>query len=390
MKGSVMCYFQTERLTVGYRGNIVIRDIDIKIEKGKILTLIGPNGAGKSTVLRTIAGQLNKIGGVVLLDRRDIQSLGAKRLARELAVVLTERVHPELITCWEVVAMGRYPYTGIRGTLMEADKRSVERALERVGARELADQEFTSLSDGQRQRIMLARALCQEPQILVLDEPTAYLDIFYKLEVLEILQRMAREEGLTVVMSLHEIDLASKISDSLICVKGDTIEAYGSPEEIMESGVIEKLYGLREGSYHRLYGSVELARPEGEIQVFVVAGGGCGTKYYRMLQKQGIPFATGILFDNDIDLPSAVALSEYVVTAPAFESMTEEQYECAARQIKKVRAVIDAGTPVGSRNQLNGRLLKLAEEMGLPVYRGMINDKLVGIFMHGKEAENRK
>lgn len=137
MKGSVMCYFQTERLTVGYRGNIVIRDIDIKIEKGKILTLIGPNGAGKSTVLRTIAGQLNKIGGVVLLDRRDIQSLGAKRLARELAVVLTERVHPELITCWEVVAMGRYPYTGIRGTLMEADKRSVERALERVGAREI-------------------------------------------------------------------------------------------------------------------------------------------------------------------------------------------------------------------------------------------------------------
>ena len=260
MKGSVMCYFQTERLTVGYRGNIVIRDIDIKIEKGKILTLIGPNGAGKSTVLRTIAGQLNKIGGVVLLDRRDIQSLGAKRLARELAVVLTERVHPELITCWEVVAMGRYPYTGIRGTLMEADKRSVERALERVGARELADQEFTSLSDGQRQRIMLARALCQEPQILVLDEPTAYLDIFYKLEVLEILQRMAREEGLTVVMSLHEIDLASKISDSLICVKGDTIEAYGSPEEIMESGVIEKLYGLREGSYHRLYGSVEKER----------------------------------------------------------------------------------------------------------------------------------
>ena len=260
MKGSVMCYFQTERLTVGYRGNIVIRDIDIKIEKGKILTLIGPNGAGKSTVLRTIAGQLNKIGGVVLLDRRDIQSLGAKRLARELAVVLTERVHPELITCWEVVAMGRYPYTGIRGTLMEADKRSVERALERVGARELADQEFTSLSDGQRQRIMLARALCQEPQILVLDEPTAYLDIFYKLEVLEILQRMAREEGLTVVMSLHEIDLASKISDSLICVKGDTIEAYGSPEEIMESGVIEKLYGLREGSYHRLYGSTPRRR----------------------------------------------------------------------------------------------------------------------------------
>jgi len=364
-----MEYFKTEDLAVGYGGRSLIHGISIGMEKGKILTLIGPNGAGKSTILKTITRHLAKIGGTVEIGGQDIQSWSAKEMAGRVAVVLTERIRPELITCGEVVAMGRYPYTNAMGRMTAADKEAVLRALRRVHVTELEKQDFSTLSDGQRQRIMLARAICQEPQVIVLDEPTAYLDIRFKIELLGILREMAHEEGTTVVMSLHEIDLASKISDYMICVKGDTIAAFGTPEEILKEGVIENLYGLEKGNYNRLYGSVEFGRPKGEPKVFVVAGGGYGAEVYRMLQKCQIPFATGILHENDIDCPVAFALSGHVVTAPAFETMTEEQLEQALEWMQKAGALIHAGTPIGSTNRMNGRLMELAGKMRLPVYR---------------------
>lgn len=365
-----MDYFRTEELAVGYRGNILIHNINISIEKGKILTLIGPNGAGKSTILKTIIRHLARLGGTVLVGGRDIEDFRAKEMAGQVAVVLTERIRPELMTCGEVVAMGRYPYTNAMGRMTAEDEEAVRRALERVGAAELKGQDFSTLSDGQRQRIMLARAFCQSPELIVLDEPTAYLDIRFKLELLGILRKMAYEEGTTVVMSLHEIDLAEKLSDYMVCVKGETIAAFGTPEEILKEGVIEELYGLKRGSYNRFYGSVEFDRPEGEPEVFVVAGGGYGTEVYRMLQKSQIPFATGILHENDMDCPVAAALSGHVVTAPAFEAMTEEQLWPAVKLMKAAGAVIYAGTPIGSTNRMNGRLLELAESMHIPVCTG--------------------
>ncbi len=364
-----MEYFKTENLSVGYRGRSLIHDINIGIGKGKILTLIGPNGAGKSTILKTITRQLTGIRGTVAIGGEDIQGWSVKEMASRMAVVLTERLRPELMTCKEVVAMGRYPYTNAMGKMTAADKDAVLRALQRVHAMELAEQDFSTLSDGQRQRIMLARAICQEPQVIVLDEPTAYLDIHFKIELLGILREMAREEGTTVIMSLHEIDLASKISDYMVCVKGDTIAAFGTPEEILKDGAIEKLYGLENGSYNRFYGSVEFGRIKGKPRVFVVAGGGYGAEVYRLLQKWQIPFATGILHENDIDCPVAFALSGHVVTAPAFETMTKEQLEQALEWMRKAGTLIHAGVPIGSTNKMNGRLMELAEEMRLPVYR---------------------
>lgn len=363
-----MDYFRTENLAVGYRGRSLIHDINIGVEKGKILTLIGPNGAGKSTILKTVTRHLARIGGTVEIGGKDIQVWSAKEMAGQVAVVLTERIRPELMTCGEVVAMGRYPYTNAMGRMTEADKEAARRALQRVHATELEEQDFSTLSDGQRQRIMLARAICQEPQVIVLDEPTAYLDIRFKIELLEILREMAHEEGTTVVMSLHEIDLASKISDYIVCVKGDTIAAIGTPEEILREGIMESLYGLEKGGYNRLYGSVEFGRPRGEPRVFVVAGGGYGVECYRLLQKHRVPFATGILHENDIDGPVASALSVHAVTAPAFEAMTREQLDRALEWMLKAGSVIYAGTPIGSTNRMNGRLLELAREGGIPVY----------------------
>ena len=362
-------YFSTRDLAVGYSGRILIHDINVEIEKGKILTLIGPNGAGKSTILKSITRHISTIAGTVSIDRQEVSRWSAREMAKQVAVVLTERIRPELMTCAEVVAMGRYPYTNLVGRLTERDTAAVREALERVHAMDLANQDFMTLSDGQRQRIMLARAICQEPEVIVLDEPTAYLDIRHKVELLDILRTMAREKKITVIMSLHEIDLATKISDYLLCVKGETIAGFGPPEEILKQDTIGELYDLEKGSYNLLFGSVELARPQGQPEIFVVAGGGYGIPCYRALQKKNLPFATGILFENDVDCPVARELGSCVITTPAFTPPEESVVQEAARVLQTCSRVVDAGTPSGPYNRFCRELLDLAKSRGIPVLR---------------------
>ena len=277
-------YVKLQDLTVGYHGKPLIRDICTEIQKGEIVTLIGPNGAGKSTILKSITRQIKTLGGNVSIADERIDAMENAILARKMAVVLTERMKTELMTCRDVVETGRYPYTGRLGILTKKDKEIVDEAMEAVHVRELENQSFQAISDGQRQRIMLARAICQEPEVLILDEPTSYLDIHYKLELLSMLRKLAKEKKITVVMSLHEIDLAQKISDRILCVRGDRIFCYGKPEEVFKEEVIRELYGLDNGSYDPCFGSVELPRPEGEPRVFVISACGTGIPVYRKLQ----------------------------------------------------------------------------------------------------------
>jgi len=343
-------YFSTKQLSVGYSGKVLIHDINLSVEKGRILTLIGPNGSGKSTILKTITRHLEKIAGVIVLENQNLAKLSNKELAKRLSVMLTERINPELMTCEQVVAMGRYPYTNYFGTMTAQDREIVKESLRMVRAEELADRPFTDISDGQRQRIMLARAICQQPEIIVLDEPTSYLDIRHKIELLDILRKMASEKNVAVVMSLHEIDLAAKVSDQIICVKGDQIRLFGTPEEVFSDESVKNLYELESGSFNTLFGSVELMAPEGEPKAFVLAGGGRGIPIYRKLQKEKIPFSTGILFENDVDWQVAKVLAQKAVTVPAFSNISREQIDKTKRLIDDADYVIDAGTYVGETN----------------------------------------
>lgn len=250
-------FLKTENLSVGYDGRALIRDVCLRVQRGKIVTLIGPNGSGKSTILKTIVGQLSKVSGTVLLEEKDMAQMRQNETARRMAILMTQRVHPELMTCFDVVSTGRYPYTGTLGLLSREDKAIVLEAMALVNSEDLADRPFDAISDGQRQRILLARALCQQPEIIVLDEPTSYLDIRYKLELLTILKTMVREKNLAVLMSLHELELAERVSDTVVCVSGDRIDRMGSPKEIFSSDYIAKLYHMEPGKYDPCFDTLE-------------------------------------------------------------------------------------------------------------------------------------
>ena len=358
-------YIKTKDLSVGYQGKVLIRDINLDIKKGEIVTLIGPNGAGKSTILKSVTRQLKLIGGEVYLDSDEIRKLSYKSMARKVAVMLTERMKPELMTCHDVVATGRYPYTGRLGVLSREDENKVDEALMAVHAQELGIRNFLEISDGQRQRILLARAICQEPQVIVLDEPTAFLDIRHKLELLYLLKNMVREKHVAVLMSLHELDLAQKISDHIICVKGDnSIGRFGTPEEIFSGDYIKELFQIEKGTYLTDYGSVELEAVKGEPKVFVIGGNGTGIPVYRQLQKEGIPFAAGILWENDREYSVAEALASVVIREKAFESVSDATFETAVKVLKNCEKVICCMENFGTYQEPCRQLWKIAKDLG--------------------------
>lgn len=361
-------YLKMENVAVGYNGEALIHGIEIGVRRGEIVTLVGPNGSGKSTILKSITRQLRLIDGRILLEGRPVGEYTAQSLAERMAVVLTGGMQPELMTCRDVAAMGRYPYTGRLGILSKTDEDKVEEALAAVHAQNIADRPFDAVSDGERQRILLARAVCQEPEIIVLDEPTSYLDIRHKLELLSILHSMAREQGITVVMSLHEVDLATKISDRVICVRGEKIFACGPPEEVLGNEEIRELYDLEKGSFDVLTGSVELPAPlcqQGEEpRLLVLSSGGTGIPVYRMLQRQGKPFIAGILYTNDLDYRTACLLASEVIEEQPFEEISDAVFDRAMDCVQSCSRVIDAGVPVGSLNRRVREILAAAAEQG--------------------------
>ena len=365
-------YFETSGLTVGYHRQPLIRDICLSLHKGEILTLIGPNGAGKTTILKSIIRQLAPLGGAVYLSGQDLAGMNNNLLARQMAVVLTQRVKTELMTCEEVVSSGRYPYTGKFGVLTPRDRDKVREAMELVHITELAQRDFEQISDGQKQRVLLARALCQEPEVLVLDEPTSFLDIRYKLEFLSVVQQLSRRQGLTVVMSLHEVDLAQRISDKLACIQGDRVERFGTPEEIFVPGYIESLYGVSLGTFDFRSGGLELEKPVGEPRAFVLGGNGTGTPMFRQLQRQGIPFAAGVLWTNDLDYPVARALAAEIVELPAFALMGFEALEQAKHWIDATEYTL-CTLP---RDQMSGGAERLRELVDYAERRGKLRHGL--------------
>jgi len=357
-------YFQTENLWVGYDRKPVVRQLDIALQKGEIVSLIGPNGAGKSTVLKSIAGQLKLLEGVVYLGKESLSGMDRGQLAKRMSVLFTEKLKAEIMTCRDVVSTGRYPYTGRFGVLSKTDRQVVEEAMGLIRIMDIAGQDFNKVSDGQKQRVMLARAMCQEPEIVILDEPTSYLDVKHKLEFLSVLQEMREKKGLTVIMSLHELELAKRVSDKVLCLKGGYAGRYGTPEEVFTPGYVEELFDITEGSFDEENGSMELQKSGGKADLFVIAGGGKGRNFFHRLQRKRKAFATGILYDNDLDYPAAKALASEVIAAEAFEAVKEDVVQRARQVMDGCRQVVCCREKLGSLDLANRELVEYAGEKG--------------------------
>ncbi|MFS0674559.1 ABC transporter ATP-binding protein [Ornithinibacillus sp. 179-J 7C1 HS] len=235
----------TKDLTISYGDKIIIDDLNIEIPKGKITVLIGANGCGKSTLLRSMARLLKPQDGTVILDGQAIATMKTKEVAKKLSILPQSPISPEGLTVLELVKQGRHPHRGFIKQWSKKDEEAVYEALELTNMLNLKDQSVDSLSGGQRQRAWIAMTLAQQTDIMLLDEPTTYLDMTHQIEILDLLYKLNEKDGRTIVMVLHDLNLSCRYAHHIIAIKNQTVTSFGKPEEIVTCALVEEVFNLK-------------------------------------------------------------------------------------------------------------------------------------------------
>ena len=233
-----------KNLKVGYEQKVIIEDLSIKVNKGEVVSIIGPNGCGKSTLLKTLSRMIKPVSGNVYIEDKDIKTMKNKKIAQKICLLSQHNNAPMDLTVEELVYFGRIPHKKWYETKNSEDKEIVDWAIENTGLTKYKNTPIGALSGGERQRAYIAQALCQKPDVLLLDEPTTYLDISYQLEVMELVRTINEKFNITIVMVLHELNQASKYSDRLIIMKKGSIVCDGCPNEIVNKEVIKDVYSI--------------------------------------------------------------------------------------------------------------------------------------------------
>jgi iron complex transport system ATP-binding protein len=282
---------RTEDLVIGYRhpgraDSVVAAGLNLELRRGELVCLLGPNGAGKSTLMRTLAALQPSLSGAIWLDGDAPSALSARELARRLSIVLTERVDVGNLAARELVALGRHPYTDWWGNLTPQDAEIVRWAIQAVGAVPLADRPVQELSDGERQKIMIARALAQEPQLILLDEPTAFLDLPRRVEVMGLLRSLARQTGRAILLSTHDLDLALRGADRLWLLSAEGEYCTGAPEDLVLNGAFERVFASAGVTFDAYAGSFRVAREAAGV-VQLCGDGMAALWTIRALEREG-------------------------------------------------------------------------------------------------------
>ncbi|WP_285767653.1 ABC transporter ATP-binding protein [Peribacillus sp. SI8-4] len=234
----------TQSLSLGYGDKLIINDMNLKIPKGEITVFIGANGCGKSTLLRSVARLLKPQAGSIALEGKAISSMSSKDIARKMAILPQSPTAPEGLTVYQLVKQGRYPYQSWLRQWSTEDEEKVQKAIDATNLSELKDRAVDELSGGQRQRAWIAMTLAQDTDIILLDEPTTYLDMTHQIEILDLLFDLNELEDRTIVMVLHDLNLACRYADNLVAVKDGEIHAEGRPEDIITSGLVQQVFGM--------------------------------------------------------------------------------------------------------------------------------------------------
>lgn len=283
----------TSSLSIGYHHSLA-SGLNLQLRPAELVCLIGPNGVGKSTLLRTLAGMEPPLAGTVWLEGENLHQLPPLELAKRLAIVLTGRVESPLLTAQELVSLGRHPYTDWLGRLTPRDEQAIQRAMQLTDTLRFASRPLAQLSDGERQKVMVARALAQEPKVLLLDEPTAFLDLPRRVELLQLLRRLARETGTAILLSTHDLDLALRLADRLWLLSSAGGMEVGLPEELALNGAVARVFQSEGACFDHVIGAFRVHQPVyGPVTLAGSAHGVTAAWTWRALERLGYEVHNG-------------------------------------------------------------------------------------------------
>ncbi len=354
----------------------VLHDISFSIDRGEFVGIIGPNGSGKSTLLKNISRVLKPSEGDIILEGKDIKLFKRRDLARRVAVVPQDGEISFAFTAWEIVLMGRAPYIGRFSQEGERDREIAQRAMQLTDTWDIAHRPFTELSGGEKQRVIIARALTQEPTLLLLDEPTSHLDINYQLEIFDLIKRLNKEEDLTIIAVSHDLNLSSQYCDYLIMLNKGKIFASGRPEEVITADNIKAVYNaeviIRKDTFSNRplvipYPNQKRSLFTKTLRVHIICGGGAGQTVISRLCKEGYKITVGALNVKDSDWELAISLGVEVVEEIPFSPIREDTHKLNLRAIEKADVVILTNIPIGHGNMKNLEAAKFALDNNIPL-----------------------
>lgn len=349
-------------LSFSYGDSKILRDISFDVPEGGFIGLMGPNGSGKTTLLRCIMRFLETGQEMVLLDGKSLQSLSHVEVARTFAVVPQSSSTDFIFTAYDIVMMGRIPHFKSRlSNETRSDADVVKDAMRRTNTWRFAGRQFSELSGGERQRVLIARALAQQPQCLLLDEPTVYLDINGQFEVMDLIKKLNRESGITVVAVLHDVNLAARYCDTIALLSHGRLEAIGTPADVLAPDIIQSVYGIdvivrRDPFSQAVYvlpHTAALAAAKHGRRVHVLCGGGTGGPVMKALSDHGYSVSAGALNVLDSDFQNAQDLHIPVAAESPFAPISEEVHRENMRLIDQSEAVVVTPFPVGPGNLRN-------------------------------------
>ncbi|KUO51625.1 MAG: hypothetical protein APF76_13350 [Desulfitibacter sp. BRH_c19] len=374
---------KVKNLQFGYGKSIVLKDINLEVRPGSFLSIIGPNGSGKSTLLKNISRAVLPQKGEVELDSQNLLSMKPRQIAQKMAVVPQDTAIEFSFSVYETVLMGRTPFLGRFENESPRDFALAKWAMEITNIWQLKDRSVTEISGGERQRVVVARALAQEPRIILLDEPTAHLDIQHQVELLELLQSLNWTSGLTIIAVLHDLNLSAQFSESILLMKDGEIFAEGEPHQVLTPANIRKVYNMEvaitDNPLTGRFNVISLGRTKSDLKdgkglhIHLVCGGGTGVFILDRLVQLGYKVSCGVLNIGDTDWNRAKMLGVEVVEEAPFAPISERSILKNKTLIEKANYLIITSIPFGNGNLANLQLTVEACRTGKPVLM-MAND----------------
>ena len=372
-----MYALEVDNLEYGYDNSLTLKGISFHVEKGEFLSIIGPNGSGKSTLLKTL-NRLYKIkSGTILIESRDINDYKSRDMAKKIALVPQDTSIDYEFSVEDVVMMGRHPYKGRFQKEDQEDLDIIYEAMEMTNTLKLRDRLITEISGGERQRVFIAKALAQKPSIILLDEPTSHLDINHQMDILNLLKTLNEQRGMTIVLVIHDINLAARYSHEIILLNAGKIQRKGTPEAVITNENVEIAYNLKVAIEKNKYTNTiyltpieipHIAANNNLKRIHIICGGGTGQDVINQLYYKGFKLSLGVLNVGDSDWELGKSLRIPMVEEAPFSGISDKAYNKNFDTVQSSDIIVITKVPIGNGNLRNYELAFEALKSGKKVY----------------------